>query len=179
MLRSLLRWLRLTRSVQVGDFSLRIESVTRECVAVVYQEGERVWRFGGELMGSRWQDINVAVPKDLADADTRRIVANLARGLADLGYGYEIVRWGEPVPEPDAERAAAQAELRNMGIAVEVAPDGRAVRSSPLPGWRRPSREEAQETAPHMLKLIIDVAGSRRPAEILATSLAADGERKR
>jgi hypothetical protein len=152
------------------NFSVRIEKVFREAVYVVYREHDRDVKFSGELIGEKWEEINVEVTKGLPEEDLSRIVPNLAAGLAKLGYKYSIFRKGELQPIPEDERLSAIGELRQMGIDVEISADRNQIKTTPRPDWRRPSQEGAKAMAARMIELTQTARGIRATIEILARS---------
>jgi hypothetical protein len=158
------------RRADFPNLSVRIEKVFREAVYVVYREHDRDMKFSGELVGEKWEEINVEVPKGLPEEDRRRIVPNLAAGLAKLGYKYSIFRKRELQPIPEDERLSAISELGQMGIDVEISADRNQIKQTPRPDWQRPSREDARAMAARMIELTQIARGIRATIEILARS---------
>ena len=148
--------------------TVKVERKFRECVSVVYREPGRTLTFNGELVGPKWNQINMTVGDEVASDAS--LIANLVAEFTRQGHEFVIYRAGKQEPIPQSEGDAARAELRQMGFEVEVSPDGRSVRQTRLPGFSPPSRQEAQQKAVRMMKLLESVRGFRWPLEIVAKS---------
>lgn len=168
----MLDWIRSRRrKFKAKSYSLELKNFSREFLDAVYQEGGKTFVFKSELVGKKWEQINLRAPSNLT-ADSPAIFANLGEGLESLGYEYLIFTTGRGEPIPEHERQLALAGLREMGLQPEIAPDGSAVKLRKLPGWRRPDRFDAQKRAIQMTRLLRISRGMRTP-EILAKSKAA------
>lgn len=167
-------WLKRRSKVKTETYSVEMQSTGRECVDVIYKENGRKLHFGGEKVGKKWGQVNLAVPTNLALVDQARVLANLGAGVQELGYEYLIFRVGQPEPIPEREQQAALAGLRELGLQPEVAPGKSTVKLSKLPGWEKPANVDPKEQARRMSSLVSTLRGKRSPIEILAKSPSAE-----
>ncbi len=173
MLQAILDKLPSRRTATFPTFAVTVAKRFREGVHVRYREANQELTFGGELVGRTGAQVNVEVPGELSEEPRRRIVPNLAQGLATLGFQYVIYRQGDPQAISEDERVAALTTLREMGLAVEVSPDRNRIELTRLSHWPRPSPAEATAVAPRLLRLLGQARGVRGSIEVLARSEAA------
>lgn len=169
-----MNWLRKVfgpraREYRGDDFSVRIKSVFREAVSVIYTRQGRTLTFGGELIGSKWQGISVQLAPDLEESQVTQIVRDLEAGFIALKYGYVITRKIAVDIVPEFERQAALTELREMGFEIEVLTNGK-IRQTRRKDAPRPDVETARSQAGRMLSLLQAVHGRRPRIETLAKS---------
>lgn len=150
-----------------SGFSVSVQSVGRELVRVIYDRDGRSLDLVADCYGAAPAGIVLGVPKELPADQVGQMVKDLSEGFVRLGYGYEIYRKGEPQVVPEKERQEALAELRAMGMEARV--EGDKVKTTPLPGYKAPPKEEAVAYAIRFLKLARTVSGTRVPLETLAS----------
>jgi hypothetical protein len=157
------------REYRGPDFSVRMETIFREVVAVIYTRNGSSLKLSGERFGRKWETISVSIPEGVEAGQLPSIVNDLKIAFEALRYDYLITRKTgiETVPEP--ERQAALAELHEMGYDIVILPD-RKIRQE----WRadvpRPDLETIRRTTPRMMKLMQSVHGTRQISEVLAES---------
>ena len=159
--------------VRTPEYTLRLERRFRECVDVIYQEGNAKFQFNGELTGPKWQQLNVSLPQTLPGQDLQRIVPRLASAIANLGYDYLITRPGETQDVPATEQAAALTGMRELGFEPEVGAEGSTLKLNRAANWTNPTSEQAKEQALQLMRLVSAARGKRARVEILAKSAAA------
>jgi hypothetical protein len=164
---------RTPRAADFPGFSLRIQRGTRELVSVVYDAGGRSTTFEGHLTGAGWKQIELLIPADFHADHLDRVVANLAKGIGELGYEYRILRRGDAEAVPESERKAALAELRKMGWEPEISSDRSQVELKRADGSRAPSPEEALAQSERLARLVESLHGTRYRLEELARSKGA------
>jgi hypothetical protein len=152
------------------DFSVRIEPIRREVVAVFHTHYGTKLRLGGERIGKRWEGIQVGIPGELEAAQVSQIVSDLELAFRAMDYGYVIVRRKGVDEVPETEREAAIAELGEMGYDIEVSADRRRITQKRKEGAPRDDIETIRKQSPRMVYLLQSVHGTRRPFEILAKS---------
>jgi hypothetical protein len=157
------------------EFSIRILRGAHEMMSVVYQEDARTLTFEGELVAPDWKQINLLIPADFPAEDLTRVVKNLEKGIAELGYEYRILRHGaiEAVPEEDRQRALA--ELRAMGWDPQVSADGAAVEMKRSEGAAALPDEIGGEQSMRVAALVMALHGKRHKLDELARSKSAQG----
>lgn len=160
---------RRAREYRGRDFAVRIKSVFREAVSVIYTRQGKTLTFGGELIGRKWEGINVQLDANVDDSEAAQIVRDLEAALIALRYGYVIARKIAIDIVPESERQAARAALREMGYEIEVLPDGK-IRQTRRQGVPRQDIETLRQQAPRMLSLMQSVHGQRPRFETLAKS---------
>jgi len=160
--------------VKTATYSVEMRTTFREGVNVFYEAEARSFRFAGEKVGKKWKQVNLGIPADLAAQHEAEVLANLGSGLKQLGYEFVIFRTGKPQVIPEPDQRAAIAELREMGMAAEVAHDRNSVKLSKLPEWNRPATFDPKEQALRMSRLVAVARGKRTPIEIVAKSDGAD-----
>jgi hypothetical protein len=165
---------RTPRAADFRGFSLRIQRGARNLASVVYEEKGRTHAFEGELVGPGWRQLNLLIPSDFVgdgpSHDIDRVVANLSKGIGELGYEYLIRRRGESEVIPERERKAALAELRKMGWQPEISSDHSQVELKRADGSRAPSPEEALAQSERLIRLVESLHGTRYKFEELARS---------
>lgn len=161
---------RTPRAADFRGFSLRIQRGARNLASVVYEEKGRTHTFEGELVGAGWRQLNLLIPSDFASGGLDRVVANLAKGIGELGYEYLIRRRGQAEVIPDSERRAALAELRKMGWQPEISSDHSQVELKRADGAASPSPEEAIANSERLASLVESLHGTRHKFEELARS---------
>jgi len=82
----------LKREYHGNDFSVQIEPVFREVVSVTHVRGGQRVKLDGELIGTKWEGIDVELPPNVDEAQVTRIVRELEEAFAALGVGYVITR---------------------------------------------------------------------------------------
>jgi hypothetical protein len=154
-----------------GDkFHLRIKSGFREVVSLVYTRGDSTLTLSGELIGRKWEGIEIHIPPEIDAARASLISGDLETALRSMRYGYIITRLiGEDVV-PEEERKAAIAELGEMGYDIEVSADHKQIRQKKKPGAPPIDIETLRKRTPRMMALMQTVHGTRRRFEILAKS---------
>ena len=159
----------LKREYRGDNFSVQIEPNFREAIFVIYMRHGKSLRLDGEMIGRKWEAIDVRLPDTVEDAQVAQIVCDLEAALAALRIGYVIARkvGVDTVPEP--EREAALAELREMGYDIEILPNG-AIRQTKRPDAPRHDIETLRMQVPRMMSLIQSVHGRRQRVETLAKS---------
>lgn len=160
---------RTPRAADFRGFSLRIQRGARNLASVVYEEKGRTHTFEGELTGPGWRQLNLLIPSDFSSG-IDRVVANLAKGIGELGYEYLIRRRGQAEAIPDSERRAALAELRKMGWQPEISSDHSQVELKRADGANFPSPEEAIANSERLARLVESLHGTRHKFEELARS---------
>jgi hypothetical protein len=161
---------RTPRAADFPGFSLRIQRGARNLASVVYEEKGRSHTFEGELAGPGWRQLNLLIPSDFSGDGLDRVVANLAKGIGELGYEYLIRRRGEGEKIPEKERKAALAELRKMGWEPEISADHSQVELKRADGSRSPSPDEAIANSERLARLVQTIHGTRYKFEELARS---------
>jgi hypothetical protein len=161
---------RTPRAADFPGFSLRIQRGARNLASVVYEEKGRSHTFEGELAGPGWRQLNLLIPSDFSGDGLDRVVANLAKGIGELGYEYLIRRRGEGEKIPEKERKAALAELRKMGWEPEISADRSQVELKRADGSRSPSPDEAIANSERLARLVQTIHGTRYKFEELARS---------
>jgi hypothetical protein len=164
---------RTPRAADFRGFSLRIQRGARNLASVVYEEKGHTHTFEGELAGPGWRQLNLLIPSDFSGDGLDRVVANLAKGIGELGYEYLIRRRGEAEAIPEKECKAALAELRKMGWEPEISADRSQVELKRTDGSRSPSPEEAIANSERLARLVQTVHGTRYKFEELARSKGA------
>ena len=87
------------RSVTFQAFSLAIESVSHEDAYIYYQVGRKKTEFYAAIGRGKTffrTSMITTIPKEITDEEATKITADLALGLSELGYDYEIYRDGVP-----------------------------------------------------------------------------------
>jgi len=154
----------------LGDaFSVRIEPIMREAVAVIYARRGTSLNLSGERVGRKWGGIEVYIPEDVASAQVPQIVRDLETAFVAMRYGYVIARKAGIDIVPEIEQQAAIVELRDMGYEIEILPD-RKIRQTRRAGAPRQDIDELRKTTPRMMSLIQSLHGTRQRFEILARS---------
>lgn len=161
---------RTPRAADFAGFSLRIQRGARNLANVVYEEKGRTHTFEGELVGSGWRQLNLLIPSDFPPNGLDRIVANLSKGIGELGYEFLIRRRGESEVVPEKDRKAAIAELRRMGWEPEISSDHSQVELKRKDGSRAPSPEETSAQSQRLATLVQSLHGARYKFEELARS---------
>lgn len=158
------------REYRGGNFHLRIKSVFREIVSLVYTCEGTTLNLSGELIGRKWDGIEIHIPPEIEAGRAFGIAQDLATALQSMRYGYVISRLtGEDVV-PETEREAAIIELGGMGYDIEVSADRKKIRQTKKPGTPRVEIETLRKRTPRMMALLQTVHGTRRRFEILAKS---------
>ena len=148
---------------------MRIESIFRELVWVIYKRQGTTHNLSGERIGRKGRGIQVFILSELDAAQISQIALDLKTAFEAMEYGYMIVRKTtvEIVPEP--ERQAAIAELREVGWEIKILPDGK-IRQTTRPGAPRLDIAEHRTRTPHIVTLVQTAHGRRQLVEILAKS---------
>jgi len=147
--------------------SVRILRHRREIVDLEYRDASHRLRFIGELTGPAWKQINIRISDEKWD---QQLLDNLGAGLRQRGYEFLIYRLGNEQNISYNERSWALRELESMGYEAEVSADRRTAWQTRKAGVHPPSKEEAQEMAPRLMKLLESVREVRQPIEILRKS---------
>ncbi|HYX69606.1 MAG TPA: hypothetical protein VE825_10770, partial [Terriglobales bacterium] len=111
---------RFPHQYEGSGFSVAVQSVGRETVRILYTRGGRSLDLLADCYGGARASIHVRVPKDMSADGVAQMVQDLSEALANLGFGYEIYRTGDPQVVPEEERRRALAELRAMGMDATV-----------------------------------------------------------
>jgi hypothetical protein len=157
------------REYRGNDFSVRIEPIMREVVAVIYTRRGTSITLNGERIGKRWGGIHVLIPPDIEAAQLSQAVLDLKTAFEAMRYGYVITHQTGVDIVPVPERQAAIAELREMGYEIEILPDG-SIRQARIAGAPRQDIETIRRMPPRIMMLIQSVHGKRQRSEILAKS---------
>lgn len=157
------------REYRGRDYSVRIEPIFREAVAVIYEHKGSTLRLNSELCGRKWEAISVLIPEGIEPGELPNIVADLRTAFEALGYGYVIARNTGIEIVPEAERHGALAELHDMGFEIETLPDG-TISQRWREGITRPDIETIKKATPRIMRLIQSIHGKRQLSEILAKS---------
>jgi hypothetical protein len=165
------------RKVRTSTYSLELSFRSREGVVAIYRDEAGQLVLYGERVGTKWKwtQLNLRIPRDLSSPTVERIVPRLAEALATLRYDFVILRVGPPEPIPEAEMAAAAAQLREMGYEPSISNNG-AVNLQKGANWKKPSLDEAKRRAVELMRLCGTVRGKRGAIEILAKSESANAE---
>jgi hypothetical protein len=157
------------REYRASDYSVRIDSIFREVVSVIYKRQETTHNFSGERIGRKRRGIQPFISSELDAAQIPQIVLDLKTAFEVMEYGYVIVRKTavEFVPEP--QRQVAIAELREMGLEIETLPDGK-IRQTARAGAPQVGIETLGARTPRVMTLLQTVHGRRQLIEILAKS---------
>ena len=158
------------REYRGDDFRVRIEPVAREAVHVIHTREGKSLNLDGQLIGRKWEGVEVHFPPEIEAARVSQAVDDLQVAFQAMNYGYMIGRLNEAEVVPEAERQAAISELRQMGYELEISADRKQIRQKWIEGAPKPSLEELRKTAPRVMALLLTVHGTRRPLEVLAKS---------
>ncbi|HEV2490199.1 MAG TPA: hypothetical protein VGT03_10355 [Candidatus Acidoferrales bacterium] len=161
---------RTPRAADFPGFSLRIQRGTRKMMSVIYESNGHSTTFEGTLTGPGWKQIELLIPADFHANHLDRVVADLAKGIGELGYEYRILRRGDAEVIPESERKSALAELRKMGWEPEVSADHSQVELKHTDGSREPSPQDALAQSERMARLVAALHGTRYKLEELARS---------
>jgi hypothetical protein len=151
------------------DFSVRIESMVREGVSVIYRRQGAALNLSAERIGRKWEGIEVHIPPEVEVGQVNQIVRDLEIAFGAMQYGYVIARKAGADIVPQAERQAAVAELNEMGYDIEILPDGK-IRQTVREGAPHQDVETLRRQAPRMMSLLQAIHGTRKRFEILAKS---------
>jgi hypothetical protein len=158
------------REYRGGNFHLRIERGFREIVNLIYTREGTTLNLNGELIGTKWDGIEIHIPPEIEAGRASLIAQDLATALRAMRYSYVIARLtGEDVV-PETVREAAIAELSEMGYDIEVSADRKRIRQTKRQGTPRVDIETVRKTTPRMMALLQAVRGTWPRFEILARS---------
>lgn len=172
-----LRALRRPSSVaRFPSFTLAINQVGPEDVFVTYSVGGIQMAFGATLgRGPRsgHRQISVQIPREIDNERVKRVVRDLALGLAKLRYDYLIFRKREPRQVTEEERDAAMGQLRQIGFDTEalIGQESQIVRLVAPKGLVIPARELAM-SLPQIQSLISKARGEEERIEVLETNVS-------
>jgi hypothetical protein len=169
-------WWKPKNEVRTAEYTVRLQRRFRECVEVIYRDGSREFLFNGELVGNKWHQVNISLPKTLPDQDVQRIVPRLSAALTKLTYDYLITRVGEIEDVPLTEQEAALAGMRELGFEPQVGAQSSTLKLSKAANWKKPDTAQAKEQAQQLMRLVTAARGKRRRIEILAKSDSAIAE---
>jgi hypothetical protein len=155
-------------------FAVRLKRRFRELVEVIYTDDAGEFVFQGELVGAKWQQINISPPRTMPDEDLRQVLPRLTSALTKLRHEFVIFRVSGAQAVPEAEQAAATAKLREMGYEPEVGAPGSALKLSKSANGEPVSGERAKEQALEISRLFNPARGQRPQVEILAKSESAE-----
>jgi hypothetical protein len=155
----------------LDGYSVEIQNGVRECVSVLYREGNSLIVFDGEKVGPKWMQLNLFAPKQEPESGIAAILPRVAEGLESLGREFVIYKLGDPIIVPDSERSDAANNLRSMGLDPEVSADGKTVRLKKLQGnYPKPEQRDPKKEALRMMGNVQALAGRRTPISVLAKS---------
>jgi hypothetical protein len=157
------------REYRGTDFSVRIEPIHREVVAIIHRGRGGSLRLDAEQFGRKWEAITVLIPQEVDGEKVAQIVGDLKTAFEAMGRRFVISRKAGIDVIPEVERQAALAELHEMGFEIEVLPDG-TIRQRWRPEVPRQDLETIRRTTPRMMTLLQSVHGSRQRLEVLAKS---------
>jgi hypothetical protein len=150
-------------------YSVRIEQIMREEIAIIYTRRGNSLSLNGERIGKKWEAIHVLVPQEVEAAQLPCMLSDLKAAFVAMRYGYVIVRKSGHDIVPEAERQSALAELRDMGWDIELLPD-RTIRQTRRADVPLQDLETTRKTTPRMMTLLQSVEGRRQRCEVLAKS---------
>jgi hypothetical protein len=155
-------------------FAVRLKRRFRELVEVIYTDDASEFVFQGELVGAKWQQINISPPKMMLEENLQRVLPRLTTALTELRHEFVIFRVSGAQIVPKAEKAAATAKLRKIGFETEIAAEGSALKLRKSNNWKPVSGERAKQQALEISPLINPARGRCQQVEILAKSESAD-----
>ena len=152
------------------DFCVRIETVVREIVSINHMREGISIELRGMRIGRKWEGIEVHIPEQVDPTRVSQIARDLESAFRAMRYGYVIARLTATDIVPETERAAAMAELHEMGYEIEVSNDRKQIRQKRISGTPRQDIKNLRKQAPHMMSLLQAGHGTRQRLEILAKS---------
>jgi hypothetical protein len=161
------------RSVRFPNYSVAISKVGQTAAYVVYRSDIGVMEFVSEVRkGKKFfkSVIYVMVPTELSEAISRKIVPNLALGLDKLHYDYFIFRKTASQPIPAAERDAAVAKLRRMGVEIQQPIASGEISRAVIKNMSNRRGGQASATISRVQALMMQAAAARDDIEVLACS---------
>jgi len=159
------------REYHGGGFSVRVDSKTREGVAVVYKRGSVTVEMMGERIGPQWRSLAVRIPMSVDPVQAKQIANDLASGLPAMGYfGYEIDKVLGTEAFTEEEQRTAREELEAMGFSVTVAQEKGTVNLGFPPKEARSGAETMRKRAARIMQLTQIVQGVRKRIEVIAKS---------
>ena len=161
---------RTVRDYRGDGFSVRIEPGHRELVSVIHERDGATLKLSAERIGKKWEGIAVRIPQEIEVARASQVARDLEAAFQAEGYGYVIARVTGVDVVPESERAAAIAELRQMGFEVEISADRKVVQTKQIPGAPNREVEDWRKLGPRFMFLVQSVRGTRTRFEALARS---------
>jgi hypothetical protein len=151
------------------DFSIAISPVGPDTAYLQYRQGDKFVDFPAEFVkGKKFASrISVRITEKMPDAELRKLVRNMAKGLRKLRYDYVVYRTERHAVLEEEQQAAIE-DLRRMGFDRDNA-NPKVFRLA-RPNFPTGSPDTVNQFMAKVPALMAKANGFKEEAEILADS---------